>query len=96
MNARRESRIRPKVAVLALAVLALCLWTAGPVSAKKPPKPPFKSLLKRALKFEETMESHHYSTYMDLEDGELKELLLQLTRFDTHHVAMLKEAINQL
>ncbi len=61
-----------------------------------PPMPPFLPLLEDVLGFEQEMESRHYSTYMDISDDRLRELLLQLTKFDRQHVTMIAGLIDEI
>jgi len=63
---------------------------------KHPPMPPFLPLLEDVFRFEQEMESCHYSTYLEINDDKLKELLLQLTQFDKQHVAMINRLIENI
>lgn len=61
-----------------------------------PPLPPFLPLLHRVWEFEKDMEAQHYSTYLDITDESLRELLMQLTQYDKHHVSMITRLIQDI
>jgi rubrerythrin len=58
----------------------------GEKFTRNPPLPPFLDLLTEVLEFEKEMEASHYSSYIEIKDEALRNLLLQLSQFDKNHV----------